>query len=116
MDKTAYIMLRCPKCHSPARAKVNRKVYKFLIYICPICNSNVVYYGDIVDVLSDELMQSLLKNKGLQFCGDALFPRVIPSNDKIKEEYITQDRIVNLKILLNTDGDVDVKTFLSKLK
>lgn len=113
MDKTTYLKLECPRCHSPARAKVNKKVYKFLIYKCPICNSNVVYYENNVDVLSDKFMDSLMKDKHLTFCGDALFPKITPSNNNLKDEEITPDRIVDFRILLNTEKDFN--KFIKKI-
>ncbi len=113
MDKTTYFKLECPRCHSPARAKVNKKVYKFLIYRCPFCDSNVVYYEDTVDILSDEFMKTLMKDKHLTFCGDAVFPKVSPSNESIIKEEITLDRIRDFVITLNTEKDF--QTFLKKI-
>ena len=113
MDKTVFLKLQCPKCHSPARAKVDKKIYKFLIYVCPVCKSNVVYYDDRVDILSDEFMNTLIKDKNLTFCGDAVFPKVVPSNSNLKDEPITTDRINDFKILLNTEKDL--AKFISKM-
>lgn len=106
------INLKCPKCHFPARAEVKNKLYKFLIYTCPKCSNNVVYYKNKVDILSNKYVESLRKKKKLQFCGDALFP-LSKNIKKKKTEEITQDKIIDLKILLETEKDVD--TFLSKI-
>lgn len=113
MDKKVYLKLQCPKCHSPARAQVNKRVYKFLIYVCPTCKSNVVYYDDKIDILSDDFMNTLMKDKTLTFCGNALFPKITPSNSNLSDEKITQDRIVNFQILLNTEKDF--QAFISKM-
>ena len=113
MDKTTYLKLECPRCHSPACAKVNKKVYKFLIYKCPVCNSNVVYYENNIDILSDKFMNSLMKDKHLTFCRDALFPKISPSNNKLKDEKITLDRIIDLRILLNTEKNFN--EFIEKM-
>ena len=112
MNKTV-INLECPKCHFPARAEVKDKLYKFLIYTCPKCHSNVVYYKNKIDILSNKYMESLRKKKKLQFCGDALFPTLPKVIKKKKTGKFTQEEITDLRILLETEQDVD--TFLSKI-
>jgi len=113
MNKTTYFKIECPKCHSPAHARVDKKTYEFLIYKCPICDSNVAYYENKVDILSDEFMQSLLKDQNFKYYGDALVYRVAPSKNNIEEKEITPDRINDFLILLNTEKDY--KNFLDKI-
>ena len=113
MNKTVYVKLKCPKCHHFANAKLDKKAYRVLIYRCPICSSNVVYYENNIDILSDEFMNSIIRSNKLRFCGDAFFHSISPSKSKAKDEYITKDRIIDLKILLNTEKNFN--RLLSKL-
>jgi transcription initiation factor IIE alpha subunit len=113
MDKAVYYKFKCPRCNSHAHARMDKKVYKFLIYRCPVCESNVVYYENNVDILSDAFMESFSKNKNITYCGDALFSKISPSNGRIINEEITKDRIVDLKILLNTEKNFE--KFLLKI-
>lgn len=116
-NKTMVLKLRCPKCKCPARAEVKKRVYKFLIYICPHCDSNVVYYNNKTDVLSDKFVESMTKRNILQFSGRAFFPKLKKSFKKSSKKSagkeITEDVIMDLKILLNEEIDFD--TFISKL-
>ena len=107
MARTVYFKLKCPKCFSPAHAEMDKNVYKFLIYKCPVCDSNVVYYDNKVDILSDEFVRKFSRDSNVVHCGEALFPRISPSNGKTSDEEITRDRIVDLKILLNTESSLD---------
>lgn len=113
MDKTTYLKLECPRCHSPVHAKVSKKIYKFLIYRCPICDSNVVYYENHVDILSDEFVSSLTRNENLSFFGEASFPMMVPSKAELGDEEITRDRIIDLRILLNTERSFE--KFIEKI-
>ena len=45
-------MIKCPKCKSPSRLRVNRRViqrliYKSRAYACDCCNSNYLYIPSI---------------------------------------------------------------------
>jgi len=113
-NKTIVLKLTCPKCGTPARAEVKKRLYKFLIYICPKCRSNVVYYDNKTDVLSDKFVEIMTRRNKLQFSEEAIFPK-LPKKPprKMIGEGITEDKITNLKILLNTENDFD--TFISKL-
>lgn len=93
--------LACPKCSLEAQIEI-RKYCKFVIYVCPRCHSNIAYYADKLSIISDNMLNSLKKQKRLEVCGNALFP--IKSKDR---ETITKDTILNLKILLNTEKDFD---------
>lgn len=113
-NKTIVLKLKCPKCGTPARAEVKKRLYKFLIYICPKCMSNVVYYNKKTDVLSDKFVEIMTKKNKLQFSGEAIFPKISKKfSRKITGEGITQDKLTNLIILLNTETDFD--TLISKL-
>lgn len=110
-NKTIVLKLICPKCGSPARAEVKKRLYKFFIYVCPKCRSNVVNYENKTDVLSDKFVNDLAKKYKLQYSGKAIFPKITVKKPETGE--ITKDRIVDLKILLNTETDFD--DLLSKL-
>lgn len=103
------LSLKCPKCGLPARADLKSKFHKFLIYTCPRCRSNVVYYKHKLDVLSDQFVEALLQNGRLKFCGNVLFSN---NNFKPTEAQSSRDRaidtddITNLKILLETEKDI----------
>jgi NAD-dependent SIR2 family protein deacetylase len=116
MAKT-ILSLACPKCHFPARAEIE-KFHKFIIYICPKCQSNVVFYDNKIDILSDHMINSLKKKKKLRMCGNALFPvslteEIPPIKDDPSKEGITKDKILDLKILLETEKDLG--SLLSKI-
>lgn len=112
MSRT-IINFECPKCHCGAKAELET-VYKFLIYKCPNCHSNVAYYNNKLTVISDRMINILRKKKKLKFChGDFK----VDSSSKVTpekfSEYITHDRIVDLKIILETEKDFN--SLLSKL-
>ena len=119
-NKVVVLNLKCPKCGCPARAEVKKQVYKFLIYVCPKCDSNVVYYDNKIDIISDRLVESMAKKDKLHYSGQAVFPkRHKKQKTGISEARtglsrgITPDKIVDLKILLNTETDFD--SFISKI-
>ena len=111
MDKIS-LNLKCPKCGLPARAQLEESYRKFIIYTCPKCRSNVAYYDNRIDIISNQLLRDLIKKKQLRYCGDVLF-----MSNQLKElpllesnpcsEVITKDMITDLKILLNTEEDFD---------
>lgn len=113
-NKTMILKLKCPNCKSPARAEVKKKSYKFLIYVCPNCNSNVVYYNNKIDVLSDKFVEMLTKKSKLQFSGRAIFPKkprkLLKKTGRVE---ITKDNVTDLKILLHTEKSFE--SFLSKI-
>lgn len=94
-------ILTCPKCSLEAQIEI-RKYCKFVIYICPKCKSNIAYYADKLNIISDRMLYALKKQKRLEVCGNALFP--VKSKNR---NVITKDNILNLKILLNTEKDFD---------
>jgi len=113
-EKTMVLKLRCPNCKSPARAEVKKRSYKFLIYVCPNCNSNVVYYNNKTDILSDKFVEMLTKENKLQFSGHAIFPKKTSKAPKrAGHKKVSKDNIIDLKILLHTEKDFE--TFLSKI-
>ena len=102
------ISLCCPKCQYPAKAEI-KKFFKFVIYKCPKCHSNVVYYDNKTDIISDKMMKLLGKRKKLKDFGRATFPKI----NKKDGSKITKENVVDFKILLETEKDFDA--FLSKL-
>ena len=94
----------CPSCGFSAIANLGSKKFKFLIYRCPECNSNVVLYAGKISVLYDDLVQSLFRSNKLRFCGALLKAQENPPKNA---EGITNDAILDLKILLETEQDFD---------
>lgn len=107
------IKIKCPRCHLAAEAVLEHTFHKFLIYTCPQCRSNVVYYRNKIDVISDRLLRKLLKRGKLRHCGNVSFVekslRKRRLRGDIEEEAprnsITPDDVLNLKILLETEDD-----------
>lgn len=125
MDKLS-VRLKCPKCGLPGEAVLEEASYKCILYVCPRCHSNVVCYQNKIDVITDHLLDNLLKNKKLEFCGNVKFPEErgargpkqrktrVKKNIRKKKSVsstekgpITRDDILNLKILLETEKDFD---------
>jgi len=104
------ISLKCPVCGFPIDAEV-RNFMKFFIYLCPDCQSNVVFYKNKTGILSDKMIRFLKRRKKLKFCGRVYCK--FPSKTCAPNEGITQDKINDFKILLNTETDFD--SFISKL-
>ena len=107
------ILLECPKCKLPSRAILNKKFNKFIIYTCPSCKSNVVYYGNKVDIISDKLLNKLIKGRRLKFNGAVHFMGKEYTMGLKKRNRITEDDILNLRILLETEEDTN--RIISKL-
>jgi len=104
--KNKKIELACPECHLPANAVLNVKFNKFIIYTCPRCRSNVVFYKNKVETISDKLVEKLLHQGQLRFCGKVLFNNFQAAEaQSSREKPITADDITNLKILLETEWD-----------
>ena len=105
----------CPKCGLPAEAHLERKKYKFIIYTCPKCRSNVACYNNKLDIISDKLLGELIHTRKLRCCGDVLFGKrePVPLGGIKGPAEITQDQIADLKILLATENNFD--KIISKL-
>ena len=111
MAKKTIFTLECPQCGHSARAELDN-FHRFLIYKCPQCHSNVVYYDKKVEIISSKMIRQLKKKGKLRLCGDALYPVVKPSLP-ISPKPITDETIANLRILLETTSSVE--SFLSKI-
>lgn len=115
MTKKDTLNFECPQCHLPAEAVITEKYSKFIIYTCPKCRSNVVFYGDKIDIISDRLLRKLIVQGKLQSCGRVSFSdrkrSVRVRSDRPTNEPpprsgpITKDDILNLKIVLETMED-----------
>lgn len=100
----------CPKCNCAVKVEIKSK-FKFLLYRCPKCQSNVVFYDNKVDIISDKIISKLASKKKLRLFG---FKAPIKRIKKEARKYpLDKDAVTNLKILLETEKDFD--TFLSKL-
>lgn len=98
----------CPECHLSAVAELDSDFQKFIIYTCPRCHHNVVYYKNKVETLSDKMVKKLLRSGKLKFCGKVIFKdfrsSAVQSGGDDKRT-ITEDDVTNLKILLETEKD-----------
>lgn len=128
MEHTS-VNLHCPRCRLPGEAVLDESAFKCILYTCPRCHSNVVYYDNKIDIITDECLNKLLKKKKLQFCGNVTFKgkdekpkrrrplkKKEPSKTSLshdKEKPISKDDVLNLKILLDTEDDLD--SILSQL-
>jgi len=99
------VNLSCPKCSFHVMAKLNLPYRKFILYVCPICQNNVVFYNNKVGIVSSDLVKSLINRNILQICGDALYTAYDLTQPKTGR--ISKDDILNLKILLETEQDFD---------
>ena len=97
------IHLICPKCQLPALAELDKDFKKFVIYTCPRCRSNVVCYENKMEVLSDRLVNRLLKSGRLEFCGEVSFHNF--RSRRLRTDPISGDDVTNLRILLETESD-----------
>lgn len=101
MDKTA-LKICCPRCGFKVTAELDGIFRKFVLYSCPQCTSNVVFYKNKIDVISNRLVKSLIERKILTVCGNTLY-----TQSAKKRQSITRDDLLNLKILLETEEDFD---------
>jgi endogenous inhibitor of DNA gyrase (YacG/DUF329 family) len=101
------VKLACPKCGSPVSAAVENGHHEFLLFICPKCQSNVVYYGNKLDIISNKMVKKLVKEHRLQMCG------MLQVNTPELDHTITFDDVINIKIALETSNSVD--DFLKKI-
>lgn len=102
------IKLDCPKCGFLVNASLENSCHGFLLFVCPKCQSNVVYYNNKIDIISDRMLSKLIKEKKLKMCGE------LGANPGIRDgQPINFDDIVNLRIALETS--LDVSDFLGKI-
>jgi hypothetical protein len=101
------IKLGCPKCGFPVEASIE-DCHEFLLFVCPQCQSNVVYYNNKLDIISNKMLSKLIRKNKLKQCGILN----VDATEKL-EEPINADDIINLKIALQTSKDV--KDFLQKI-
>lgn len=88
--------LSCPKCGFSATAEVSRKKYRFLLFECPVCSSNVAVYAGRTSVISDELVDNLKACGYLRSCGEF-----------VEGGGISETDLVRLKNLLDSEQDFD---------
>jgi hypothetical protein len=98
--------LVCPKCRIHAEMVVKPGKYSFLLYTCPRCLSNVVYYKNKLSVISDRLVTKLIRQRKIRTCGTIDVKKEL-SGRKNDRKAITEEDIKNLKILLETEPDID---------
>lgn len=97
------IDLECPKCRYSAKTSVEESYDGFLLFVCPKCNSNVVYYDNKMDIISDQLVHKLVRTRRLKTCGIIMGTPVVKRK---LDQPVSSDDILNLKIALETSKDV----------
>lgn len=113
MNKKTLRALECPRCGISVQAKLSNDKFRFCIYKCPSCGSNVVFYKGKVDILSEKLVRSLLDSKNVQYCGTVTVTKKGSPTRTQEQGSISDDDIANLKILLETE--LDSGKIISKL-
>ena len=106
------VKIGCPHCGFPAVASLEYNCQEFLLYKCPNCHSNVVYYNNKLDTISDQMLQKLIDKDKLKTCGllDVASPNIPP----VKDQPISTDDLIDLNIALESTTSVD--DFIKKLK
>jgi len=102
------VKLDCPKCGFPAHASIKENWGEVLLFICPHCHSNVVYYDNKVDIISDRLLGKLLRKNKLKTCGALDVPE-----EHVGERPISEEDLIDLRITLETADSVE--SFLKKI-
>ena len=95
--------LVCPKCGFPVDASFKKRPREFLLFICPDCHSNVVYYNKKMDTISNELVAKLINNKKIRFCGMV----DVFNTHQGKRQPLTKEDVTNVKIALESSASVD---------
>ena len=120
----AKLKIQCPKCKHSVEATL-KKAFKVIMYSCPECQSNVVFYDNKTDIISDAMVSKLRSNKKLTFYAMAnkeSSPRAVSTipalpkkfrRPQIRRDSLSKEDIVDLKILLETEKDTG--SFLSKI-
>ena len=104
------VRINCPECNLPIQASVVQEDYKdFLLYSCPRCQKNVVYYNNKVKIISDRILKKLISQKKLKYCGNL---GVAPM-EQGRGKGLTKESVTDLKILLETSKDIN--EFISKI-
>ena len=108
------VRLRCPNCRLDGDAVIKESFKDCLVFVCPKCESTVVYYDNKTEIISQKLLHKLVRQGKLKFCGKAKFVSKKPKK-RLKQEQerspvneskvITDDDILNLKIILETEKD-----------
>ena len=109
MDLSTSIKINCPGCDHHVMAEINNGIGRFILFVCPNCHKNVIYFDNKVDTISDKALKKLIRRGKLHYCG------VIDSEGvkKVESKEITPETVTDLKILLETSKSVD--DFISKI-
>lgn len=103
------VKFRCPKCGMPVKAKMEDQAYRFILYRCPKCDSNVVYYNNRTGIISNKLFRKLMRNNKIKSCGDIFsISRETPLDSIFppkRTRPVSKDDITDLKILLAVEND-----------
>jgi len=105
------IKMDCPKCGFPASVSIKDDGREILLFVCPHCHSNVVYYNNKLDIISDHLLNKLIRKRKLKTCG--MLEIKHPDDKKVEYQSISSDDIVDLKIALETSDSVE--SFIKKI-
>ena len=96
------IKVECPKCGYPINTEVTHKTWTFMLFICPDCHSNVVYYDKKTDIISDELVAKLVRENKIKISGITHIHR-----SDGKRQPITNEDVSQLSSLLKDSSTID---------
>jgi ssDNA-binding Zn-finger/Zn-ribbon topoisomerase 1 len=108
------VKVKCPKCGLMVEAQLEA-FRDFILYQCPKCKNNVAVMDNKTMIISKELFKSLVTQGIFETCGK-FSPMILVKKNKEKSNSvhsISQDDILNLRILLETE--TDFSKILSKL-
>ena len=98
------VKIECPKCGYPAQASIKMQTMRFIFFICPECQSNVVYYDNKLDVISDAMVNKLIQRNRLIECGNI----TSAENSSVqKAQTISSDDLLDLKIAIETSKSIE---------
>ena len=98
------VKLECPKCGFPIVTYFERGRSKaFILFICPDCHSNVVYYNGKTDIVSNELIRKLSQD------GRIKIQKAVEVECPVsgRRQPITGEDVSNVKDILEKSSSVD---------
>jgi len=98
------LRIQCPKCAFSVETEIKDEPKFFRLFICPNCRINVVYYDNKIDIISDRLLNKLIKAKKVKPRGRFNIP---------KKGALNKEAIANLRATLQSTKSVE--EFLRKM-
>lgn len=93
--------LKCPKCGKIFMGRIETNE-ACIICRCPGCDSNVAIMQDKRLIISDKLLEDLINKRRLKHCGF-----VFNYDEPRRKKAISKEDITDLKILLETENNID---------